>query len=296
MTTKEIFNHQINYIQLGDEGSPLLFVHGVPTSSSQWFEVQQNLSDVYKTFNVDLIGMGRSAKPLEGWDYTFANDAKVLAALLDEWGLDKISLCGDDWGGGIALTFAHNYPERVQRLMVFSPTVYDHWPVPEIEAIGRLADYNDEHWLQHYQEIVVQISSLLRSMVVRPSVFTGLTIREFLEPYRTNDYSHKGGYGQPKLDGLKALAKRAQALDPRWMLDLDMNAISSPCLVGWGEEDIYMDPLGMYLLKDEIGGPVRMQLIPKAGHLAMIDKPLEVTELIDDFMSEWQTAEEAAAA
>lgn len=46
-------------------------------------------------------------------------------------------ICGDDWGGGIALTFAALYPERTELLISIDPVCYDVWPVPELEAVGR---------------------------------------------------------------------------------------------------------------------------------------------------------------
>lgn len=41
---------------------------------------------------------GKSDKPLGGWDYTFANDARIVEALMDEWGHDEMIVVSDDWG------------------------------------------------------------------------------------------------------------------------------------------------------------------------------------------------------
>jgi 2-hydroxymuconate-semialdehyde hydrolase len=108
-----IEGHKIFYSKgMEERGLPIVFVHGVPTSSLEWLPVQRLLSPYLKTYRIDLIGMGKSDKPLQEWDYNFANDAKILAGLMDQWGHEKMIVAGDDWEGGIALTFATLYPNR----------------------------------------------------------------------------------------------------------------------------------------------------------------------------------------
>ena len=53
-------------------------------------------------------------------------------------------VAGDDWGGGIALTFAALYPKRTDLLITIDPVAYHQWPVAEIEAIGRLSKIHDD--------------------------------------------------------------------------------------------------------------------------------------------------------
>jgi len=83
----EVEGQKIFYLQKGKQGPPIIFIHGVPTSSYQWLPVQNLVSSYVTTYNIDLIGMGRSSKPLTNWDYSFKNDAKIIAALMDKWGL-----------------------------------------------------------------------------------------------------------------------------------------------------------------------------------------------------------------
>jgi pimeloyl-ACP methyl ester carboxylesterase len=65
---------------------PIIFIHGVPTSSVEWQAAQKLLSPYLQTYAIDLIGMGKSEKPLKGWDYTFRNDARIVETLMNEWG------------------------------------------------------------------------------------------------------------------------------------------------------------------------------------------------------------------
>lgn len=101
MPTTDIFDHEIYYEQAGEEGIPIVMLHGVPTSHVQWRPVQHLLEPYMQTYAIDLVRMGRSGKPLDAWDYTFENDAWILEALMDEWGYDEMVVGGDDWAAAL---------------------------------------------------------------------------------------------------------------------------------------------------------------------------------------------------
>lgn len=183
MPTAEVSGHRIFYRQDGEGGLPIVFLHGVPTSSHQWRPAQHLLAPYLRTYSIDLIGMGRSDKPLEGWEYTFDNDAKILATLLDEWGHDRIVVVGDDWGGGIALTFAASYPERTDLVVWMNSTTYEQWPVAEIETIARMANADDQEFQRFVGQFPMFLAILLRGMVHRHANITARDMRAFREAY-----------------------------------------------------------------------------------------------------------------
>jgi pimeloyl-ACP methyl ester carboxylesterase len=140
----EVQGRRLYHVREGEGGLPILLIHGTPSASFRWRPVQNLISPYLNTCAFDLIGMGKSDKPLQDWDYTFENDAHLIAGLMDHLGYDKMVICGDDWGGGIALIFAALYPERTDLLISIDPVCYDVWPVPEIEAVGRAYLIDDE--------------------------------------------------------------------------------------------------------------------------------------------------------
>ncbi len=294
-----IEGHKIFYSKGEEErGLPILFVHGVPTSSLNWLPVQRLLSPYLKTYRIDLIGMGKSDKPLQGWDYNFANDTKILGGLMDQLGYEKMIVAGDDWGGGIALTFASLYPNRTDLAIAVDPVAYDQWPVAEIETIGRMANVLDEKEMQKaLVDFPMKFTKRIRSMLHSPGVLTARDMAAFREPYETVDYSKGGsqlkgdaGYGQLKLDAIKALAIRCASLNPMWMLDLDYSKIRSPVLILWGEFDPFMDPAARFRLKQDIvNASVRAQIVEEAGHLPILERPGFVAETILDFITEQRT-------
>jgi haloalkane dehalogenase len=101
-------------------GTPIVFLHGNPTSSYVWRHVLPAVGDPGRRLAPDLIGMGDSGKP--AIDYTFDDHARYLDAWFDALGLDNVVLVGHDWGGALAFDWAARHPGRV-RGIAFSETI-----------------------------------------------------------------------------------------------------------------------------------------------------------------------------
>ena len=96
----------------------------------------------FRTLVVDQPGFGKSDKPpVTGNYFTFAADA--LKDLLDELGIDQVHLVGNSLGGGTAVRFALDYPERAGRLVLMGPgglSLNVFAPDPT-EGVKRLAEF-----------------------------------------------------------------------------------------------------------------------------------------------------------
>jgi 4,5:9,10-diseco-3-hydroxy-5,9,17-trioxoandrosta-1(10),2-diene-4-oate hydrolase len=109
----------------GDSGtaSPVVMLHGGGPGASGISNFGSNLpvfAERFRTLLVDQPGFGKSDKPpVTGNYFTFAADA--LAGLLDELGIHRVHLVGNSLGGGTAVRFAINYPERSRRLVLMGP-------------------------------------------------------------------------------------------------------------------------------------------------------------------------------
>lgn len=116
------------YIDEG-HGDPIVFLHGNPTSSYLWRNVLPHLVAHGRCIAPDLIGMGRSDKPK--LDYRFADHARYLDGLLDELGLDKVTLVIHDWGSALGFDWARRHPDRVRAIAFMEAIVL---PVPSWDA------------------------------------------------------------------------------------------------------------------------------------------------------------------
>ncbi len=94
----------------------LLLIHGMAGNADTWRDVIGPLSERYIVIAPDLLGHGRSAKPRH--DYSLGSFASMLRDLLSTLGVERATILGQSLGGGIALQFAYQYPERCDRLVL----------------------------------------------------------------------------------------------------------------------------------------------------------------------------------
>ena len=96
----------------------VIFVHGLGGSLATWSLNLPAFAERFRICALDLVGAGSSAKP--AIDYSVPALARFLARFLDALGPDwqRVSIVGHSLGGAVALAFAGNYPERVERLVL----------------------------------------------------------------------------------------------------------------------------------------------------------------------------------
>ncbi|NRD64520.1 haloalkane dehalogenase [Corallococcus exiguus] len=133
----QVLDSFISYREAGT-GSPIVFLHGNPTSSHVWRNVIPPLAGRGRCLAPDLIGMGDSGKP--DIPYRFADHARYLDAWFDALDLRDVVLVGYDWGGVLALDWARRHPDRVRGVAVFEtflrPMRWSDWP-PQGEQLFR---------------------------------------------------------------------------------------------------------------------------------------------------------------
>ncbi|ADB38763.1 alpha/beta fold hydrolase [Spirosoma linguale] len=106
---------RLHYVE-GGTGIPLVCLPGWPQTWYSYKPVAVELAKTYRVIIVDIRGMGSSEKPQSGYDKkTMAAD---IAALLQQLGLTNVHLMGHDIGGMVAMSFAFNYPQFTQKLIV----------------------------------------------------------------------------------------------------------------------------------------------------------------------------------
>jgi pimeloyl-ACP methyl ester carboxylesterase len=125
----DVGEFRVNYASAG-KGETILFLHG-SDHREDWhvWEPLVPLSDSYSLLMPDLIGYGKSTRPVE----TPAHDAQahVMKDFLDKLSVEKANLIGASWGGQVALEFALNWPGSVRSIVLLASS---YGP----EQIGRL--------------------------------------------------------------------------------------------------------------------------------------------------------------
>ena len=108
----EVAGIEARWLEAGQ--APILYLHGVPTASFDWLPLLERTGGIAP----DLPGFGHSAKPAE-FDYSIGGYDRWLEAFTADTGLERFSLVVHDWGG-VGLALAQRFPERIDRLLIFS--------------------------------------------------------------------------------------------------------------------------------------------------------------------------------
>jgi pimeloyl-ACP methyl ester carboxylesterase len=113
----ELHGHRAIYRVMGN-GPPVVLIHGMLNSSRHWEAVATRLADRYTVIAPDLIGHGDSATPRG--DYSLGAHAAVFRDLLSAIGIDRATIVGHSLGGGVAMQFFWQFPQRTERLVLVS--------------------------------------------------------------------------------------------------------------------------------------------------------------------------------
>src|SRR5207247_2045660 len=125
----------------GLSGPVLVLIHGITASAATWDDVLPWLAERHTVVAPDLLGHGRSAKPRG--DYSLGAYANGIRDLLEVLGHPRATIVGHSLGGGIAMQFAYQYPERCERLVLVSSGGLGR----EVHAMIRAAALPGSEWV-----------------------------------------------------------------------------------------------------------------------------------------------------
>jgi haloalkane dehalogenase len=145
---------RIHYIDEGPrDAAPVVLLHGEPSWSYLYRKIIPALTAAgHRVVAPDLVGFGRSDKPVEQSAYTYQRHVDWMRGLLlDELNLRRITLFGQDWGGLIGLRLVGEHPDRFARVVASNtglpagqslPKAFEDWrtfsqQVPEL-PIGEI--------------------------------------------------------------------------------------------------------------------------------------------------------------
>jgi pimeloyl-ACP methyl ester carboxylesterase len=266
---------------------PAVFVHGLGGSALNWTDVMGLLSDataepLLAAAALDLPGFGFSPPPADG-DYSL--DARVAAviALVDERGYGPVHLIGNSLGGAITTRVAARRPDLVRTLTLISPALPDLRPRPLPLRLAVVAMPGVGRWLVNK----------MRS--VPPERRAETSIAElYVDPNRIQPERRAEAIAEIiRRDGLgysiDALLGSARSLLTEYTrpgpgsLWADAARVTAPTLLIHGSHDRLVNP-GMAGRAARTFPNCRVIVLPRIGHVAMMERPEEVAAEMRDFL------------
>jgi pimeloyl-ACP methyl ester carboxylesterase len=278
VTTEEVIihGHKVRYrTASSDPSNPVLvLVHGIAGSSQTWNEIIAPLARTHTVIAPDLLGHGESAKPRG--DYSLGAYASGIRDLLAVLGHDRASIVGHSLGGGIAMVFAYQYPERTERLVLV-----------------------DSGGLGREVSLFLRAASLPGSELLLPLIFAppllraGGAIAGFLGKLglRRGPDAEEVARGIASFED--AHARAAFVHTCRAVIDPSGQRVSArdrlylsegmPTLIVWGTEDRIIPAHHGHAAHELMPGS-RLELFGGAGHFPHRDDPVRFVEVMREFL------------
>ena len=116
---------KVHYTDIGI-GTPLLMVHGFAGSFTNWAALSEHLKDDYRVVTIDLPGFGLSEYPdLEAEPNYIDFYTEYVRFIIDELGLDSVTIIGNSMGGLVSCESALQNRNRIEKLVLINSAGYD---------------------------------------------------------------------------------------------------------------------------------------------------------------------------
>jgi pimeloyl-ACP methyl ester carboxylesterase len=268
-----LHGREVAYV-IGGEGPTMLLIHGIGGDWRTWEPVLEGLARHHRVVAVDLPGHGGSAKG--AGDYSLGALASALRDLGGALGIERATVVGHSLGGGVAMQFSYQFPERCERLVLVSSGGLG----PDVGLVLRLATLpGSELFLSVTAPAARSLIDLAagagRALRIRPAADAEFYARTFAA---LADPDTRAAF----LGTLRGVVgTRGQRVDARDRLYL---AEHMPTLIVWGKHDAVLPVEHGYAAQEAMPGS-RLEIFEEAGHLPQLDDPHRFVHVVQDFMT-----------
>ncbi len=267
-----LHGRDIAYV-VGGEGPTLLLIHGIGGDWRTWEPVLDGLALNHHVVAVDLPGHGGSTKG--PGDYSLGTLASALRDLSGALGIEKATVVGHSLGGGIAMQFAYQFPERCDRIVLVSSGGLG----PDVGLILRLATLpGSELFLSLTAPVARWLVDLAASAGQKLRIRAAADAEHYARAYTALADPESRAAFLGTLRGV--VGTSGQLVDARDRLYL---AGHMPTLIVWGERDGVLPADHGHAAHEAIPGS-RLEIFDDAGHLPQLDDPGRFVRVVDDFM------------
>jgi pimeloyl-ACP methyl ester carboxylesterase len=267
-----LHGHRFSYRAAG-RGPLLVLLHGIAGSAATWEEVTPLLREHHTVLAPDLLGHGESAKPRA--DYSLGAYANGIRDLLGVLGYERGTIVGHSLGGGVAMQFAYQFPERCERLVLVSSGGLGREIHPLLRAAALPGAEAVLPWLcAGGRRSVATIARVLG----RTGLRAGTDLEEIWRNFSTLEDSGARQAFVHTVRGLIDLGgQRVSATDRLYL------AAELPTLIVWGERDPLIPVRHAREAHASIPGS-RLEIFPGAGHFPYLDDPQRFAACLLDFV------------
>jgi pimeloyl-ACP methyl ester carboxylesterase len=275
----ELHGHRVIY-RIAGSGPPVVLIHGMVNSSLHWEAVALQLARDHTVIAPDLIGHGDSATPRG--DYSLGAHAAVIRDLLAVIGVDRATIVGHSLGGGVAMQFFYQFPQRVERVVLISSGGLGREVSPLLRGAA-LPGASSGLWLAAHPRVLDALwgaGERMRASGHRRGVYLQAIARA-LRPLG------RPGARRAFLQTLRSVidfrGQRVSATDRLYLLE------GFPTLIVWGERDNTI-PLEHGLRAHGAIPGSRFTTLPRAAHFPHLEDPDGLAAVLREFLETTEPA------
>jgi pimeloyl-ACP methyl ester carboxylesterase len=246
------------YYQVRGHGAPVVLIHGGSLQHGMWDDQFDLLAQDFRVVRYDVRGFGKSGSP-----ETPHSQWEDLRALLEHLSIERTHIVGLSLGGKIAVDFALEYPEKVDRLVLAGPGLSG-WrfePAPWIEELGQAIEAGDQR---------AAAEAWLRS----PHLAAAMENPEVAERVR-----------RLTLENERAFVPVFKAYEPDPPATERLQELEAPVLLVVGtRDDVEIGRIADRLVEQV--PDLRKIAIEGAGHMVNMERPEEFNRAVLDFLLE----------
>ncbi|BBX97353.1 alpha/beta fold hydrolase [Mycobacterium lacus] len=269
--------------RIAGDGPAILLIHGIGDNSTTWNDIHAKLAQRFTVIAPDLLGHGKSDKPRA--DYSVAAYANGMRDLLSVLDIERVTVIGHSLGGGVAMQFAYQFPQLVERLVLVAAGGV----TKDVNVVLRLASL----------PMGSEALALLRLPLVLPAVqlvgrvvgvvlgSTGLgrdlpnvlrILDDLPEPTASSAFSRT----------LRAVVDwRGQIVT---MLDRCYLTQAIPVQIIWGTRDVVVPVRHAHMAHAAMPGS-QLEIFEGSGHFPFHDDPARFIDVVQRFIDTTQPAE-----
>jgi pimeloyl-ACP methyl ester carboxylesterase len=273
-TSVIVHGHRRAFTIAGD-GPPLLLLHGIGSSRETWKPVLPALARRFTVVAPDLLGHGDSAKPRA--DYSIGGFANGMRDLLGVLGIERVTVVGHSFGGGVAMQFAYQFPERTERVVLEASGGLGREVTPLLRALT----------LPSARQLLALFDAI-------PSKAQVLLAEQVIRRLPRGAFSSDIGEAAKVIEGLRGRASRtaflhvlSHVIDWRGqivtMRDRAYLAQGMPIMVIWGDGDTVL-PFAHATAAVEAMPDARLVTVAGVGHFVHVERPAEFARAVVDFV------------
>ncbi len=257
-------------------GPTLVLIHGITNSSQSWEPAMRLLARNFDVIAPDLPGHGESDR--QRGDHSLGGHACVMRDLLHVLEVERATVVGHSLGGGVAMQFAYQFPDMVERLVLVGSGGLGREVSPLIRSAA--LPFAEQVLPLLTARPLIEAGTAVAGLIGRLGFKPGADLAEVSRGVASlGDTERRAAFVRTVRSVISPLGQRVTATDRLYL------AADLPTLIVWGDRDPII-PVEHGRAAHALLPNSRLEIFEGAGHFPQLDDPVRFAELVTEFVAE----------